>query len=144
MNDNPLSRLLAKTAAAARPADAAPAPSLTALRASSQSSAAEYNPVTGAYMAAANAAPASSAAQQSAHGASQPLEEGKEERYWGGWLKGIDFGCSNEAPPGLLLCKMTVRLLSALQYRPVFPYVVEAPPVNVQLNLTSPVHRLCW
>ena len=138
VNDNPLSRLLAEPApAAAGPADAAPAPSLAALRVSSQNSAAEYDSVTGAYMAVAGAAPAGAAAQRSAHGDAQPLAGGDAERYWGGWLKGIDFGCSNEAPPGLLLCKMTVRLLSAFVKSHRF-WCSGAPP-SCEIQSTSPI-----
>ena len=58
---------------------------------------------TGAYMSASSQdEPAESMANNSAAAES-------DASYMGGWLKGVDFGCSNEAPPGLLLCKMTVR-----------------------------------
>lgn len=61
--------------------------------------AAVYNSLTGAHMAQSDAA------------ACEPAPAPAEEvaPYEGGWLKGVDFGCSNEAPPGALLCKMTVR-----------------------------------
>ena len=68
-----------------------------AQRASAAAPASVFDSLTGAYMA------------QSAVPAAQALPAEAEAPYEGGWLKGIDFGCSNEAPPGALLCKMTVR-----------------------------------
>ena len=59
--------------------------------------AAVYDSLTGAHMAQSDAA------------AREPAPAEEEAPYEGGWLKGVDFGCSNEAPPGALLCKMTVR-----------------------------------
>ncbi len=105
LSDNPLTRLLAATAAAdATAASAAPAPSLAALRLPAVGPAASYDPLTGAYMSAANPG-GSAATERSAAG--WPAGGG-EGQYTGGWLKGIDFGCSNEVAPGTLLCKMTV------------------------------------
>lgn len=78
MSDNPLS-----TAAQLSAPGAAAAP------------AAVYDSLTGAHMA------------QSAAAAPTPAPAESSEPYEGGWLKGVDFGCSNEAPPGALLCKMT-------------------------------------
>ncbi len=108
MGDNPLMRLLAASAAAdAAAANAAPAPpSLAAMRGSAGGPAASYDPLTGAYMSAATADGSAEATEQSA--ADWPAGGG-EGQYTGGWLKGIDFGCSNEVAPGTLLCKMTVR-----------------------------------
>ena len=110
LRENPLTRLLAATAAAADAAtSAAPGPSLAALRGSAAGLAASYDPLTGAYMSAVQAdSSAEPAHRLVADGASWPAGGG-EGQYSGGWLKGIDFGCSNEVPPGMLLCKMTVR-----------------------------------
>lgn len=71
-----------------------------AQRARAAAPASVFDSLTGAYMA------------QSAGPAAQAPAAEAEAPYEGGWLKGIDFGCSNEAPPGALLCKMTVRGLT--------------------------------
>ena len=69
--------------------------------------AAQYDPLTGAYMADSSFSDDKCCAAAVCEG----LDTEEEEPYTGGWLKGVDFGCSNEAPPGLLLCKMTVRMI---------------------------------
>lgn len=51
----------------------------------------------------------SSAAPSAADTAAEVAPVTEAEPYECGWLKGVDFGCSNDAPPGVLLCKMTVR-----------------------------------
>ena len=110
LRDNPLTRLLAASAAVQAANSAGSAPSLAALRGSTGGAAASYDPLTGAYMAATKTGDlAEPAVRLVADIGSWPAGGGEGE-YTGGWLKGIDFGCSNEVPPGMLLCKMTVRL----------------------------------
>ena len=128
LSENPLTRLLAASAAADTTGSAAPAPSLAALRGSTAGPAASYDRLTGAFMSAAKADGSAETSATERSAADWPVGGG-EGQYTGGWLKGIDFGCSNEVAPGTLLCKMTVRS------RCLFP-----PPFASRAEALLPLH----